>query len=135
MRTLRFLAISIVLLPLIRFSALSQEEQYHQCITVQPIIWLDSLFPKRIVGISGQYEYPFTGTHSVVGRITWFRGPEIQLSKEGVGGIAATFEYRYYFAHISQGWHIGPFAEWNRYTRVGSTRSFYGSKFENVFDF
>jgi len=135
MRTLRFLAISIVLLPLIQSSALAQDEQYQQCITVQPIIWLDSLFPKRIVGIAGQYEYPFTGSHSFVGRVTWFRGPEIMFSDQGVGGIAATCEYRCYFAHTSQGWHIGPFAELNRYTRVGATKGFYGNKFESVFDF
>jgi hypothetical protein len=103
-------------------------------VSVQPILWLDSLVPTQITGFSAQYETAVFGSSSFAARAVWFRDPLFGSTSRGLNGYAFSIEYRQYLSVTTTGWHIGPFAEWIGYEYLGYLRTFYGSAIKSVFD-
>ena len=91
----------------------AQQSEPHPSVQVQPVIWMDGILPSYLTAIAFQYEHPVHSDHAIIPRIAWFREP---FTGEGkLFGVTISTEYRYYFHRGPIGWHVGPFADLNRY--------------------
>ena len=109
-------------------------EDFQHSLSLQPIIWLDNLFPTTIVGLSGQYESSLAANKSIVGRLFWYHTPLFKESPTRSAGIGASAEYRVYFSAAKMGWHLGPFAEWTGYRWLGSRWRVFGDGVKHAID-
>ena len=105
----------------------------NQSISLQPILWLDNVIPRDLVGLSAQYEHGIRSNQSAVVRGFWFRNPLLGSGFES-GGAGISGEYRFYFSESVQGWHLGPFVEGIGYKWLGISRKFYGGEVTYLLD-
>ena len=104
-----------------------------QTVSFQPILWLNNMVPRDMVGFSGQYERGIVKNQSAVVRIVWFRDPLFGKGYES-WGVGISGEYRFYFSDNIRGWHLGPIVEGIGYQWLGYNKKFHGDEVKNLFD-